>query len=536
MKSTTLPLIILCLLILIGTTGCMENFLDRSPFGSVDGTTFFTKKEHADLAAIAGYSTLLKFNNHWADAQLELGMSDDFSPNGLADASPFYEATFSPSEGNVVNGMWKRGFSAIAQVSKSIERIEGMDSSIISDQDRAKYLSELKFIRAFWYFRLIRFYGDLPLRASAVEDPTDDVQVMMPLTPKEDLLSKLVIPDLIAASQNLPERWPDEYYNRATKGAALATLVEVYVYTKQYQEAIAAGKQVETLGYSLLDDPNNVLRVDYEGNPELIFSVGHGQPAGTYREFYYGTTEDIKDKGRIMRGDTYSGDYFYPSRDLVGSFEMIDGTSPETSPLYDPSASWKYRDPRFDVTFYTPMDELTTSKGVSLMWDASLLVNKETGYDIQKRGIYYGENNWNFRKDFVLIRLPRVYLLMAEAYALQSSPDYASASTYIEKVRSRARRYALAHPDKYIPEGLSADQVLPPHRIASREEALAALDYENRVELFTEDCYRYYDLKRWDTLKVKWPMVGNFVWNDKFANLPYPSSETNINKNIQQTW
>lgn len=535
MKRTTSH-ILLCLLFLIGSTSCMEHFLDRSPYGSLDGTTFFTQKEHANLAAIAGYSTLQKFNSHWADAQLELGMSDDFSPNGLADASPFYGATFSPSEGNVVNGMWQKGFSAIAQVSKSIERIEGMDSSIIPDADKAKYLSELKFIRAFWYFRLIRFYGDLPLRSSAVEDPTDDGQVMMPLTPKEKLLSDLVIPDLIQASKSLPAKWSNEEYNRATKGAALATLVEVYVYTKEYDKAIEAGKQVESLGYRLLDDPNNVLRVDYEGNSELIFSVGHGAPAGTRREFYYGTTEDVKDKGRIMRGDTYSGDYFYPSRDLVSSFEMIDGSKPEESSLYDPNESWKNRDPRFDATFYTPMDELTTAKGVTLMWTPDLLVNKETGYDIQKRGIYYGENTWNFRKDFVLIRLPRVYLLMAEAYALKSAPDYASAGTYIEKVRSRARRFALAHPDKYIPSGLSADQVLPPHRITSRQEALAALDYENRVEFFTEDCYRYFDLKRWDTLKVKWPMVGNFVWNDKFTNLPYPSSETNINKNITQTW
>lgn len=524
------------LLLLVGTTGCMRDFLDRSPYGSVDDGTFFTQKEHANLAAIGGYSTLLHFNKHWADAQLELGMTDDFSPNGFADATPFYGATFNPANGDIVNGMWSRGFSAIAELSKSIQGIEKMDSSIIKDEEKAMYISELKFIRAFWYFRLLRFYGDLPLRASAVQDPTEEDQVMMPLTPKEKLISDLIVPDLIQASQNLPDRWPDESYNRATKGAALATLIEVYVYSKEYDKAIEAGKKVESLGYTLLDDPNNVLRVDYEGNPELIFSVGHGAAAETYREYYYGTVEEVKGKGRIMRGDSYSGNYFYPSQDLINAYEMIDGTKPGASSLYNPTESWKYRDPRFDATFYTPMDELTTDKGATLMWTKEMLDNHETGYDIQKRGVYYGESTWHKRKDFVLIRLPRVYLLMAEAYALKSSPDYSAASRYIEKVRSRARAFALAHPDKYIPAGLSADQVLPPHKITSREEALAALDYENRVEFFTEDCYRYYDLKRWGTLQTKWPKVGNFVWSDKFFDLPYPSSETDVNKNIKQSW
>ena len=56
------------------TSSCMDGFLERNPFGSIDETTFFTEPEHADLAAIACYSKLQKLNAHWGDAQLELGM------------------------------------------------------------------------------------------------------------------------------------------------------------------------------------------------------------------------------------------------------------------------------------------------------------------------------------------------------------------------------------------------------------------------------------------------------------------------------
>ena len=67
------------------TSSCMDGFLERNPFGSIDETTFFTEPEHADLAAIACYSKLQKLNAHWGDAQLELGMTGDFSAGENAD-------------------------------------------------------------------------------------------------------------------------------------------------------------------------------------------------------------------------------------------------------------------------------------------------------------------------------------------------------------------------------------------------------------------------------------------------------------------
>lgn len=73
-------------------------------------------------------------------------------------------------------------------------------------------------------------------------------------------------------------------------------------------------------------------------------------------------------------------------------------------------------------------------------WRDEWLVNTPTGYDIQKRGVWYGEESWTQRVDVHLMRLPRVYLHIAEAYALQANPDFEKCSEYVEKVRSRARR------------------------------------------------------------------------------------------------
>lgn len=237
-----------------------------------------------------------------------------------------------------------------------------------------------------------------------------------------------------------------------------------------------------------------------------------------------------------MRGDSYSGDYFYPTEDFIDCFQAIDGTDYKTSSYYTSvrNDQWKNRDPRFDATFFTIMDEVTTTKNITLNWKQDWLVNIETGYDIQKRGVYYGDDTWNMRVDIHLMRLPRIYLHMAEAYALKSNPDFNKVSYYVEKVRSRARNFALANRSKYIPSTLNDSEVLPPFTINSVETAMAAIDYESRVEFFAEDCIRYFDLKRWGTLKNVWPKVSGGVWEDKLFDLPYPASELSSNKALNQ--
>lgn len=516
-------------------SSCLDGFLERNPYGSIDENTFFTEPEHANLAAIACYSKLQKLNAHWGDAQLELGMTGDFSATGFKDASMFYLGTFNPNEANVVLGIWQRAYEGIAVCNKNIEGVKSM-GDLLDEETRDKYLGEMFFIRAFWYFRLIQFYGDVPVRSASVQDPTNEDEVQLGATPKEIILKDYIIPDLQFAAQKLPDSWDEAYMHRATKGAAWAYLCEVYLYMKDYDNAIEAGKMVENCDYALEEDPGCVLRIDKEDSKEIIFSIGIANGITTYREFYFGTIEDLGEEGRIMRGDSYSNDYFYPSTDFINCFQAIDGTDYQNSSYYtdDQSEQYKNRDPRFDATFFTPMDEVTTTKNITLNWKQEWLVNKQTGFDIQKRGVYYGEDTWNMRVDIHMMRLPRIYLHMAEAYALKNDPDFDKCSYYVEKVRSRARRFALMHKEKYVPEDLSDNDVLPPFTINSVETAMKAIDYESRVEFFTEDCIRYYDLKRWGTLKDVWPEKVGGVWSDKLFDLPYPASELSANHKLTQ--
>lgn len=521
-----------CLLFILLLNSCQRDFLDRNPYGNLDENTFYTQKEHANLAAIACYNSLTKLNNHWASAQLELGMTDDFSNGGFKDAQSFYSATYNPSEPNIIEGIWKKAYQGIAVCNLSIENVNKMPADIIDEPTKNIYLAEMRFVRAFWYYRLIQFYGDVPLRLTSVNDPTKSSEVEIEASSKQKILDELIIPDFEFAAKYLPAKWESKDTRRATKGAAFAYLTDVYVYIKQWDRAIDAGKNVETSGYRLMENPADALREDNEDSAEIIFAIAYGQGLETDRDYYFGTKEDLGgNQGRIMRGDSYSGDYFYPSNDFIDSFETIDGNKIENSKLYDSAKKWLNRDPRFDTTFFTETDVITTTTGVVLNWNSKWLVNTVTGFDIQKRGKWYGSGN-NRRTDNIVMRLPRVYLLVAEAYANKS--DFANSELYIEKVRSRARNYALKNKSKYVPSGLNDSQVLPKKQISNLKDAMDAIDYESRVEFFTEDAIRYFDLKRWNKLQTKWPKNGDFVWNDKLYNLPYPASELSSNKKLKQ--
>ena len=78
-----------------------------------------------------------------------------------------------------------------------------------------------------------------------------------------------------------------------------------------------------------MDDPGRVFHIEEENSKEIIFSVGIAEGIDKYRrELYFGSKEDLGgDLGHLMRGDTYSADYFYPSKEFVDFFQVIDGKS-----------------------------------------------------------------------------------------------------------------------------------------------------------------------------------------------------------------
>src|SRR3546814_18307566 len=99
--------------------------------------------------------------------------------------------------------VWQFLFESVRKANTTIYYLE---QSAISEEVKNRYIAEAKAIRAFSYFRLVRLWGDIPMRLSPLVE-TDD----FPLNPLKDVYQQLVT-DLEWA---IPSLW-----NRGETGRA----------------------------------------------------------------------------------------------------------------------------------------------------------------------------------------------------------------------------------------------------------------------------------------------------------------------------
>jgi hypothetical protein len=134
---------------------------------------------------------------------------------------------------------------------------------------KARYLAEAKFVRALSYFRLVRAYGDVPLRLTI---PKDASEYNLPRTPKDQVYAQIE-KDLTEAATVLPQNYPATDLGRATKGAAMGLHAKVAMYQKKWSDVLSLTNQVMGLGYSLFPDYEKTFRTENENNSESVFEI-----------------------------------------------------------------------------------------------------------------------------------------------------------------------------------------------------------------------------------------------------------------------
>ena len=148
-----------------------------------------------------------------------------------------YTAQFTSTEGSgTVQGMWQSIYSSINTANTAIASIT---SSSLPDATKKIRLAENRFLRAMYYFDLVRTYGAAQLNL----EPTQGVSIEAHRTPVDSIYSVAIIPDLQFAIANLPLKGGQTDYFRATKGAAETLLSEVYLTsaaTGDFDKAVAA--------------------------------------------------------------------------------------------------------------------------------------------------------------------------------------------------------------------------------------------------------------------------------------------------------
>ena len=231
----------------------MDDFLNQKPQGSQTEDVFLKNEQDALLATTAIYNIFLDWNYHSGGYPILDIMSDDaYKGSNFSDGGSvalFNTFQFTPSAGDI-----SRWYSALYKgVRRANIVIENVPSITMDEDLKKRSLGEARFLRALFYFDLVRAFGDLPKITNASPERK------LPRSPKEEIYTELIVPDLLVAIDNLPEK--SEYQStdagRATKGAAKSLLAKVYLFQNDFinaekyaLEVIATGQYDLELSYA----------------------------------------------------------------------------------------------------------------------------------------------------------------------------------------------------------------------------------------------------------------------------------------------
>ena len=401
-----------------------------------------------------------------------------------ADASFFNDFdTFSvdPAQGNIA-GFWSGQYRNINYANQVLDNVPAI---VMDEALKARYLAEAKFVRAFSYFRLVRAFGNIPLRLHVPTDPNKDYN--LPQTPVAQVYAQIE-KDLTEAEAVLPQTYPDADKGRATKGAVLTLHAKVAMYQKKWGDVLNYTNTVMGMGYSLLPDYEKVFRLENENGAESIFEIQcvllPGNPEASNSQ--YSQVQGVRGQSGVDGG---GWGFNVPTADLAAAFEP--------------------GDPRRSGTILfrgttTPEGDVIPKVGDNPMYNMKSYVPFK---------LYVSNFNEGAQQNVRILRYSDVLLMNAEAANELGNPGQALSS--LEQVRRRARQ---GNPN-----------ILPAVTTTDQTALRAAIYRERRVE-FAMEFDRYFDVIRQGRGAVVfgpkgWKANKNEVW-------PIPQTEVDLSGGV----
>ncbi len=181
----------------------------------------------------------------------------------------------------ILTSAWTMVFEGVTACNEILETLAPID---FSAKDRI--LSEIKILRAFYYYWGLDYWGNIPYSIT-YSDKT------APPQKNRKFIYDFILQEITDNIDNLQDQPTSEYYGRVTKGMAYTLLAKMYLNAEEwvgedrYQEAIDACDQVIALGaYAIADDYFSNFAVHNEGSQENIFVIPY-HPQLTDEHFYW---------------------------------------------------------------------------------------------------------------------------------------------------------------------------------------------------------------------------------------------------------
>ncbi len=491
----------LYLLLSLLMMSCNE-MLNTVPLDQLSTETFWNTEEDAHRALMGVYAhgslgTRGSIGFRIFDTYLTLDAMTDNGNEKDKILTHFNNGELTSSNTTVLN-FWKASYINIGRANNFIANIDrvAMDASKIAEMK-----AEARFIRAYFYFNLLTYWGSVPLVTQVLSIAEAN---SVTNAGKEELVS-FVLQELTEAAGALPVKRPDAQYGRVTKAGALAIKGRVLMAEKRWTEAVATYKEIIDMGiYGIDDNYRRLFLLGNEASNEIILSIN-------YKQDNYQT--EIQ---RAVVPFQFGGwQQYSPFNELVEDYPMIDGKSIHESPLYDPKKPYENRDPRLDMSIF--IDGRTLWKGKTFIihpngGGAWRLTDRDwSGYAIRK---FADENHTgainNYGGDFPMIRYAEILLSYLESRLEEGAViDNDLLNLTINRVRGRA------------------SVKLPPVTETRQEALREILRRERRVEMAFEGL-RLFDLHRWRLSHIK---MNGWLHGMKLTNDPATYTALPVNSN-----
>lgn len=482
----------------LSLSSCNDWLTEETP-GTTKVSEFFTSLSTAEAVVNAAYVPMTwefgtTYYPEWYFGDI---VSDDALKGGqdINDGADLRELeNFKANSDNEIlleyyRAQWQgiqRANLAIDEIPTTRIETEG-DEAEKQAKYRDRYLGEAYFLRGYYYFRLARMFGGMPLIDYVIKSSNQWAQTRSTM----DETLNFAIGDFKRAENLLWEKdkYSDEELGRATKGAAQAMLLKANLYRADYQrnagneteaqkyfaEAAKWGKEViKSRQYSLWPNYFDNFRLANENGRESVFEIQYTEEATSDyggEGYTRGTMTTILQRSRSSAFGEAGWGYNRPTQNLYNEYEAGDA--------------------RRDETILIPTDEQIETPAQEIYCGDRMLNRKYAMYnDGTNGGIYKLAHATRSPKNNIQIRYADVLLMYAEACC--ESGDLPRAKSALKEVRDRAGLSQFPYTAVIQGQTVTFND--------NQEDLRKAIRHERRVELAMEG-HRWFDLTRWGIAK-----------------------------------
>ncbi|WP_033957931.1 RagB/SusD family nutrient uptake outer membrane protein [Psychroserpens jangbogonensis] len=448
MKNKFIKTVSICI-IAIAYSGCTDDFVERSAPYSIDSENFFNSEDDYYNALIGAYDML---QSTYANAILgEIASNNTLcggeSATDVIGWQQIDDMVHTPVNSNLKD-IWNWMFAGVNRANYILEFKDKTNF-----EGKEIIIAEARFLRAYYYFELVKWFGPVPLKESRFQLGDETT---IPRSSVSDVYA-FIEADLIFAANTLDYNAPQ--IGRATKSSAEALLGKAYLYQDKFTEAAIA---LENL---ILNSPHD-LETDYD----LIFENQGENGIGSVFEVQYTDGEGASfdclqcSEGNVAVG--FSGIRNYNGPQFTSGFSF----NIPTQEVYD---AFEVNDIRRDVAILD-IEAWAAFTGASFGtgFDHTGYFNRKYLPRIRSNDAA-GDLNLTNPNNYRAIRFADVLLMAAEAFN-RGSIDDSKARLYLNRVRTRAT----------LPDVMSSGNALT-----------SAIYQERRVELVGEG-HHFFDLVR----------------------------------------